>query len=104
MSCFGFLLVVVRCFYSKSVMGISLKSMQCYAVVYGMRLIAIYSSAAYLPFDRFLLWRLVIGLEAGYHAVETTSFICVLVIIYLIMIPFKYTHNIHHVRHFSGND
>ena len=33
-------------------MGISAKSMECYAVVYFMRLIAIYNSSSYLPFDR----------------------------------------------------
>ncbi|KAK8816271.1 endoplasmic reticulum retaining receptor [Blastocystis sp. ATCC 50177/Nand II] len=87
-SCFGFLLIVIRCFRSKSVMGISAKSMECYAVVYFMRLIAIYNSSSYLPFDRSGDWL--------YHLIETTTFICVVLIIYLMKVPLKYTHNIHH--------
>ena len=32
-----------------------------------------------------------------YHLIETTTFICVVLIIYLMKVPLKYTHNIHHV-------
>lgn len=52
-SCFGFTLVLVKSFYSKSVAGVSLKSLQCFLVVYILRLIAICFTQAYLPYDKY---------------------------------------------------
>lgn len=54
-SCFGFTLVLVKSFYSKSVAGVSLKSLQCFLVVYVLRLIAICFTQAYLPYDKYSL-------------------------------------------------
>ena len=52
-SAFGFILVLIKCYFSKSVAGISIKSMQCYAIVYALRLVAIMNSKAYLPYDAY---------------------------------------------------
>ena len=57
-SCFGFTLVLVKSFYSKSVAGVSLKSLQCFLVVYVLRLIAICFTQAYRPYDKYSLFTL----------------------------------------------
>ncbi|KAK8800484.1 hypothetical protein WA171_005115 [Blastocystis sp. BT1] len=87
-SAFGFCLILFRSVTSKSVSGISLKSLQCYACVFLFRTIAVCNSSSYLPFDKT-------G-DGFYQFVEGFSFVVVMILIYLIMIPLKYTHNSHH--------
>ena len=87
-SAFGFTLVLVKSFYSKSVAGVSLKSLQCYLVVYCLRLISICFTQAYLPYDKSGDW--------FYQFVEAYTLVVILLNIYLIMKPLKYTHNVHH--------
>ena len=55
-SAFGFILVLVKCYFSRSVAGISLKSIQCYVVVYALRVLTVTKSKAYLPYDSYALW------------------------------------------------
>ena len=52
-SAFGFILVLVKCYFSRSVAGISLKSIQCYVVVYALRVLTVTNSKAYLPYDSY---------------------------------------------------
>ncbi|KAK8829004.1 hypothetical protein WA538_001005 [Blastocystis sp. DL] len=87
-SAFGFILVLVKCYFSRSVAGISLKSIQCYVVVYALRVLTVTKSKAYLPYDSSGDWL--------YTFVEWVTLVTVLLILYLMMVPLKYTHNIHH--------
>ena len=86
--CFGFILVLFKVVSTQSVMGLSLKSMQCYAIVFLTRTIAITKTQGYLPFDRSGDWL--------YQTIECLTFIVILIVIYFIMYQFKYTHNYHH--------
>ncbi|KAK8795996.1 hypothetical protein WA171_003960 [Blastocystis sp. BT1] len=87
-SAFGFILVLIKCYFSKSVAGISIKSMQCYAIVYALRLVAIMNSKAYLPYDASGDWL--------YTVVLWITLIIIVLILYLMTVPLKYTHNVHH--------
>ncbi|KAK8798635.1 hypothetical protein WA588_003715, partial [Blastocystis sp. NMH] len=87
-SAFGFGLILFRSITTHSVSGISLKSLQCYALVYLTRTIAVCNSSSYLPFDKSGDW--------FYQCVEGLSFVIVVFLIYLVMVPLKYTHNSHH--------
>ncbi|KAK8803568.1 hypothetical protein WA158_001262 [Blastocystis sp. Blastoise] len=85
--CFGFILILIKVITSQSVMGLSLKSLQCYAVVFLTRTIAITRSEGYLPFDRSGDWL--------YQTIECLTLLVILVVIYCIMVQFRYTHNAH---------
>ena len=98
-SAFGFILLLVKCILSRSVSGISLISMECYAVVYFLRLISINSTLAYLPSDKYICF-LSITSRSGdwlYNLVNWICLVVIVVIIYLIMFPCKYSHNSHQV-------
>ena len=53
-SAFSFCLVLFRAITAKSVSGVSLKSLQCYACVFLARTIAVCNSTSYLPFDKLV--------------------------------------------------
>lgn len=103
-SAFGFILVLVKCYFSRSVAGISLKSIQCYIVVYALRVLTVTNSKAYLPYDSYdsVGWLSVRSGDWLYTFVEWVTFVTILLILYLMMVPLKYTHNIHHVGSISS--
>lgn len=60
--CFGLILLVVKLKRSGSAAGVSAKSLQCYVVVFAMRLCSILRHEGYLPYDKSGDWL--------YHVVE----------------------------------
>jgi hypothetical protein len=75
-SAFGFCMLVVKCLSSQSAAGISLKSLQVYALVFFFRFISIIVHEGYLPFDKSGDW--------VYQAVEFTSLLMCIICIVLV--------------------
>jgi len=65
--------------------GISLKTLQLYALVFGLRLLAIMRHQGYLPFDKTGDW--------FYHSVEFFSLISIAAAIFGIMVPLKFSYD-----------
>jgi hypothetical protein len=77
--CFGISLLVAKMVMSKSAAGLSAKTLHCYAVVFGCRLVSIMRHEGYLPYDRSGDW--------VYHLIEFASFgatIAALVLVHVV--------------------
>lgn len=69
MRCFGFSLLNFKMWSEKTAKGLSVKTMEIYALVFFFRLLSILRHQGYLPFDKTGDW--------FYHLVETLSFCAV---------------------------
>jgi hypothetical protein len=77
--CFGFGLLNYRMFSTYSAHGVSLKTLQLYAFIFLLRLIAISRHQGYLPLDKTGDWM--------YHAIEGISLsFCVLAILGIVLL------------------
>lgn len=74
MRCFGFAILNYKVWSSKSVKGISAKTVQLYAVVFVARLVSIMRHSGYLPYDKSGDW--------FYHMVEILSFCGILGVVF----------------------
>lgn len=77
---FGFVLVLMRVVLEKSCTGISLKTLECYAVVFFCRLMSIMFYEGYLPYDSSGDW---------FFLFEFLSLATVCGIIYLVAVTFR---------------
>lgn len=84
---FGFSILAYKNTIEKSVTGVSLKTLECYSLVFLFRFLSVIFYSGYLPLDKSGDW--------FYQFCEVLSFVVVLYNIYLILFPLKYTHNIH---------
>lgn len=84
MRCFGFALLCYGMWSQRTAKGISLKTLQGYAVVFIARLLSILRHQGYLPFDKTGDW--------FYHTVEILSFSIILLTLYGIYTPFISTY------------
>lgn len=82
---FGFMMLLFRIFKERNVDGLSLKTLELYAVVFFSRLSSILFYEGYLPYDRSGDWL--------YQAVEGTGLIIVCSLIYLMLTKFSVTYN-----------
>jgi hypothetical protein len=78
---FAFLLLVAKVAFSRSVKNISLKTLQCYALVFTARLCSILRYEGYLPYDRSGDW--------FYKATEVAALAIVLALIGCVLGPFR---------------
>lgn len=70
---------------SRTAKGVSVKTLQLYAIVFVARLLSIFRHQGYLPYDKSGDW--------FYHAVELLSFASVCLGIYGILAPLKSTYD-----------
>ena len=82
--CFGMSLLVAKLQRSGSAAGVSAKSLQCYAVVFGARLCSILRHEGYLPYDRSGDWL--------YHCIEGASFLATCAAVFLVHVTFRSTY------------
>ncbi len=82
--CFAFSLLVLKVVSSRSVAGISLKTLQCYALVFAMRLSSILFYEGYLPLDRSGDW--------FYQASEVAALLLVLGLLFVMTTVHKRTY------------
>jgi len=82
---FGFCQLLFHCVKDKSCSGMSLKTVQMYAVVFFSRLCSILFYEGYLPYDSSGDWL--------YQMVELSSFFICLAIIFLMMVTNKNTYD-----------
>lgn len=85
MRCFGFILLNYKIWTVQSVKGVSVKTVQLYAVVFITRLMSILRHSGYLPYDKSGDW--------FYHLVEILSFLCIVGVVFGIYGPLKPTYN-----------
>lgn len=85
MRCFGFGLLIFKMWKGKTSKGVSLKTLELYAVVFAVRILSIMRHQGYLPYDKTGDW--------FYHAVECLSFIAVCLSIYSIFFPLLPTYD-----------
>ena len=78
---FAFLLLVAKVAFSRSVKNISLKTLQCYALVFAARLCSILRYEGYLPYDRSGDWL--------FKATEAGALVIVLALIACVLGPFR---------------
>lgn len=81
--CFGMVLMNYKAWFSKSMSGISIKTLQLYGLVFLFRLLSILRHQGYLPFDKTGDWM--------YHVVEFGSFASVGLVLYGAYGPLKST-------------
>lgn len=84
MRCFGFGLLNYKMWSSKTAKGISVKTMELYALTFIFRLLSIMRHQGYLPFDKTGDW--------FYHVVEFMSFAAVGLVIFGVFGPLKPTY------------
>ncbi len=82
---FGFTMLNYGIWTSRTVKGISVKTLQAYAFVFIARLLSILRHQGYLPFDKTGDW--------FYHFVEIMSFTIVCLAIYGTLGPFASTYD-----------
>lgn len=82
---FGFFLLNLRMYSSKSASSVSLKSLQAYLVVFTFRLVSIMRHEGYLPYDKSGDW--------FYHVVEFTSLALAVLAVYLCCAHFGSTYD-----------
>lgn len=85
MRCFGFGLLNAKMWGQKTAKGVSIKSLQLYALVFITRLISIMRHQGYLPFDKSGDW--------FYHAIEFMSLASVCCAIFAILSPLVSTYD-----------
>lgn len=85
-SAFGMTMLLIKTLMGKSSAGISLKSLQCYTVVFFFRLLSIIWHEGYLPFDR--------SGDFVYQFVEFCSLVMCIVSIVLITGKYKETYRL----------
>ncbi|RYH15161.1 hypothetical protein EON65_32230 [archaeon] len=90
MKAFGFGLLNYKIWTAKSVSGVSVKTLELYAVTFFVRLLSIMRHQGYLPFDKTGDW--------FYHIVEIMSLICVVLVIYAAFGPLIATYADKHDR------
>ena len=78
---FAFLLLVAKVAFTRSVKNLSLKTLQCYALVFAARLLSILRYEGYLPYDRSGDW--------FYKATEAGALAIVLALIACVLGPFR---------------
>eukprot|EP00523_Entomoneis_sp_CCMP467_P005967 CAMPEP_0168733426 /NCGR_PEP_ID=MMETSP0724-20121128/8286_1 /TAXON_ID=265536 /ORGANISM="Amphiprora sp., Strain CCMP467" /LENGTH=374 /DNA_ID=CAMNT_0008780487 /DNA_START=184 /DNA_END=1308 /DNA_ORIENTATION=- len=81
---FGFGILNVKTFKSQRATGVSIKSLQLYALVFFFRLTSIFRHEGYLPYDKSGDWL--------YHFIELMSLIFTSAALYGCMVPFKGTY------------
>jgi hypothetical protein len=84
MRCFGLAILIYRMLTTKSAKGVSVKSLEIYALVFITRLASIMRHQGYLPFDKTGDW--------FYHFVEFLSLAAVFGAIFGIFMPFISTY------------
>mmetsp|Transcript_22544 Transcript_22544/g.21773 ORF Transcript_22544/g.21773 Transcript_22544/m.21773 type:complete len:297 (+) Transcript_22544:101-991(+) len=84
MRCFGFGLLNVKMWSGKSGKGVSLKTIQLYAVTFSIRLLSILRHQGYLPFDKTGDW--------FYHLIEIVSLVSCCFAMYGMVGPLKSTY------------
>ena len=85
MRCFGFSLLNIKMITSKSAKGVSIKTLQLYALTFTVRLVSILRHQGYLPFDKTGDW--------FYHLVELISLLAVIASLYGIVGPLISTYD-----------
>lgn len=88
--CFGFALLNYKMWSNNSAVGVSVKSLELYGLVFFTRLLSILRHQGYLPFDKTGDW--------FYHLVETVSLCAVALAIYGIFGPLISTYSEKHDR------
>ena len=81
---FGFGILNVKTFKSQRATGVSVKSLQLYALVFLFRLTSIFRHEGYLPYDKSGDW--------VYHFIEGMSLLFTSAALYGCMVPFKGTY------------
>ncbi|CAE7774093.1 KdelR [Symbiodinium microadriaticum] len=84
MRCFGFALLNFKMINGKSSRGVSVKTLELYAIVFLCRVLSITRHQGYLPFDKTGDW--------FYHFVEIISFLAVCCAIYILFGPLRSTY------------
>lgn len=82
--CFGLLLLVGKLRRTGSAAGVSAKSLQCYCVVFAMRLCSILRHEGYLPYDKSGDWL--------YHVVEGCSLAATCLSLFLVQVTYNLTY------------
>lgn len=90
MRCFGFGLLNYKMWTARTASGVSVKTLQLYALTFFARLLSILRHQGYLPFDKTGDW--------FYHFVETMSLVAVMLAIYGIFVPLISTYGEKHDR------
>eukprot|EP01041_Mallomonas_annulata_P008184 gene8184-16827_t len=85
MRCFAFGVLNFKMWSGMSGKGVSLKTLQLYAIVFIVRLLSIMRHQGYLPFDKTGDW--------FYHAVEWLSLAAVCLAIFGMLSPLKYSYD-----------
>lgn len=88
MRCFGFGLLNYRMWTTRSVKGVSAKTLELYAITFVVRLLSILRHQGYLPFDKTGDW--------FYHFVEIMSLGSVCLALYGLLGPLKPTYDEKH--------
>ena len=88
MRCFGFAVLNFKMWTSKSAKGVSVKTLELYALTFIVRLLSILRHQGYLPFDKTGDW--------FYHFVEIVSFGSVVLALYGIFGPLVSTYGEKH--------
>ena len=81
---FGFGLLLYKMASSRSAKGVSVKTLEMYAMVFIVRLASILRHQGYLPYDKTGDW--------FYHTVEIASLVAVIVALIAIFFPFLATY------------
>jgi len=81
---FGFGILNVKTFKSGRATGVSIKTLQCYCLVFFFRLTSIIRHEGYLPYDKSGDWL--------YHVIESMALIFTASALYGCMVPFKQTY------------
>lgn len=85
MRCFGFGLLNYKMLSSNSAKGVSMKTLELYAITFFFRLLSILRHQGYLPFDQTGDW--------FYHFVEVLSFLSVCLGLYSVFNPLISTYD-----------
>lgn len=83
--CFGLMMMNYKVWVGKSVKGVSIKTMELYALVFIFRLMSIIRHQGYLPFDKTGDW--------FYHVIEFFSLTSVALVLYGMLGPLKSTYD-----------
>lgn len=82
---FGFVVLLVKFQSERSCAGVSLKTLELYAIVFLARLSSILFYDGYLPYDSSGDWL--------YQVIEVVSLLCVGVLIFITVVTYKNTYN-----------
>jgi len=86
MRMFAFGVLNFKMWSSMNARGVSLKTLECYAIVFCLRLLAILRHQGYLPFDKTGDW--------FYHTVEFISLAAIAAAIFGIIAPLKHSYDV----------